>query len=66
MTQASSGVHRGNQTSMEYAKLCMSMQLGKARYSADPRVASVYDGSGEACCMPLLAVRARDHLEGPV
>ncbi len=23
-------------TSMEYAKLCMSMQLGNARYSADP------------------------------
>ena len=34
MTQTSSGDHRGHQTSMEYAKLCMSMQLRNARYSA--------------------------------
>jgi hypothetical protein len=34
MTQASSGDHRGHQASMEYVKLCMSMQLGNARYSA--------------------------------
>jgi hypothetical protein len=26
----------------------------------------VYCGSGETYCMPLLAVRAKDHLEGPV
>jgi len=38
MTQSSSGDHRGHQTSMEYAKLCMSMQLDNARYSAMPDV----------------------------
>ena len=26
--------------SVEYAKLCMSMRLGNARYSADPDVSS--------------------------
>jgi hypothetical protein len=33
MTQTSSGDHRGHQTSMEYANLCMTMQLRNARYS---------------------------------
>jgi hypothetical protein len=39
MTQTSSGDHRGHQTLMEYAKLCMSTKLRNARYSAEAEVA---------------------------
>ena len=38
MAQTSSATIVGYQASMEYAKLCMSMRSGNARYSADPGV----------------------------
>jgi hypothetical protein len=34
MTQTSSAIIVAIKTSMEYAKMCMSMRLGNARYSA--------------------------------
>jgi hypothetical protein len=34
MTQTSSAIIVGIKPSMEYAKLCLSMRLGNARYSA--------------------------------
>jgi hypothetical protein len=36
VTQTNSAIIAAIKPSMEYAKLCMSMRLGNARYSAEP------------------------------
>ena len=55
MTQANSAIMVAIELSMEYAKLCMSMRLGNARYPAAPGQATDED-AGHASVNRMLAL----------